>query len=112
MEHELREQATAAERRTLAAQEAFVEELRAFLDEVKRVAPLWRPNLDDGVVINFAPLWRLVPQHKLWQKEVKSTWDGLVRWQVRLGAPCDASLARTRRAEMRGGPKPGHRSRS
>ena len=77
MEHEFREQATAAERRTLAAQEAFVEELRVFLDEVKRVAPLWRPNLDDGVVINFAPLWRLVPQHKLWQKEVKSTWDAL-----------------------------------
>ena len=58
--------------------EAFVEELRAFLDEVKRVAPLWKPNLDDGVVINFAPLWRLVPQHKLWQKEVKSAWDALV----------------------------------
>ena len=66
--------------RTLAAQEAFVEELRAFLDEVKRVAPLWKPNLDDGVVINFAPLWRLVPQHKPWQKELKSTWDALVRW--------------------------------
>jgi hypothetical protein len=77
MMHELSEEATAAERRTLAAQEAFVEELRAFLDEVKRVAPLWRPNLDDGVVINFAPLWRLVPQHKLWQKEVRSIWDAL-----------------------------------
>ena len=73
----LREQATAAERRTLATQETFVEELRAFLDEVKRVAPLWNPNLDDGVIINFAPLWRLVPQHKPWQKEVKSTWDAL-----------------------------------
>ena len=43
---------------------AFVEELRAFLEEVKRVAPLWNPNLDDGVIINFAPLWRLVPQNK------------------------------------------------
>ena len=69
--------ATAAERKELAAQEAFVEELRAFLDEVKRVAPLWNPNLDDGVVINFAPLWRLVPQHKPWQKELKATWDAL-----------------------------------
>ena len=63
--------------RQLAAQEAFVEELRAFLDEVKRVAPLWNPNLDDGVIINFAPLWRLVPQHKPWQKELKATWDAL-----------------------------------
>ena len=41
------------------------------------MAPLWKPNLDDGVVINFAPLWRLVPQNKSWQKELKSTWDAL-----------------------------------
>jgi hypothetical protein len=52
---ELRDGATAAQRKQLAAQEGLVEELRAFLDEVKRVAPLWKPNLDDGVVINFAP---------------------------------------------------------
>jgi hypothetical protein len=74
---ELRDCATAAQRKTLAAQEAVVDELRAFLDEVKRVAPLWKPNLDDGVIINFAPLWRLVPQNKSWQKELKSTWDAL-----------------------------------
>lgn len=74
---ELRDGATAAQRKTLAVQEAVVEELRAFLDEVKRVAPLWKPNLDDGVIINFAPLWRLVPQNKSWQKELKSTWDAL-----------------------------------
>lgn len=74
---ELRDKATAAQRKELAAQEAIVEELRAFLEDVKRVAPLWKPNLDDGVVINFAPLWRLVPQNKSWQKELKSTWDAL-----------------------------------
>lgn len=67
----------AAERKTLEVQETFVEELRTFLDEVKRVAPLWNPNLDDGVIINFAPLWRLVPHHKTWQKELKATWDAL-----------------------------------
>ena len=66
-----------AQRKAIEAQEAFVEELRAFLDEVKRVAPLWNPNLDDGVIVNFAPLWRLVPHHKAWQKELKSTWDAL-----------------------------------
>lgn len=77
MARELRDGATAAQRKQLAAQEALVEELRAFLDEVKRVAPLWNPNLDDGVIINFAPLWRLVPQNKAWQKELKSTWDAL-----------------------------------
>ena len=75
--NELRHKATAGQRRELAAQESFVVELRAFLDEVKRVAPLWNPNLDDGVIINFAPLWRLVPQHRPWQTELKSTWDAL-----------------------------------
>lgn len=74
---ELRDSATAERRKQLAAQEALVQELRAFLDEIKRVAPLWRPSLDDGVIINFAPLWRLVPQNKVWQKELKSTWDEL-----------------------------------
>lgn len=75
--NELRDGASAAERKVLAVQETLVEELRAFLDEVKRVAPLWKPNLDDGVIINFAPLWRLVPQNKSWQKELKSTWGAL-----------------------------------
>ncbi len=74
---ELHDSATAAQRKALATQEGIVEELRAFLDEVKRVAPLWKPNLDDGVIINFAPLWRLGPQNKIWQKELKSTWDAL-----------------------------------
>jgi hypothetical protein len=75
--NELRDGATGAQRKALAAQEAVVEELRAFLEEVKRVAPLWKPNLDDGVIINFAPLWRLVPQNKLWQNELKATWHAL-----------------------------------
>jgi len=77
LSRELREKATAALRRELAAQEELVEELRALLEEVKRVAPLWNPNLDDGVIINLAPLWRLVPQNKSWQKELKSTWQAL-----------------------------------
>ncbi len=68
---------SAATRRALADQEAFLEELRGMLDEVRQVKPLWKPDLDDGVVINFAPLWRLVPQNKAWQRELKSTWDSL-----------------------------------
>ena len=36
---------TAAERRDLAVQQSLIEELRTLLDEVKRVAPLWNPNL-------------------------------------------------------------------
>lgn len=77
MRRELGQASKASDRKALTAQEAFVEELRAFLEEVKRIAPLWNPNLDDGVIINFAPLWRLVPHHKPWQKELKATWDAL-----------------------------------
>ena len=67
----------AIDRKQLAFQEALVDELRAFDEEVRRVAPLWNPNFDDGVIINFSPLWRLVPHHKPWQKELKATWDAL-----------------------------------
>jgi hypothetical protein len=77
MTREARDGATSAERKALDQQQGLVDELRAFLEEVKRVAPLWNPNLDDGVVINFAPLWRLVPQHKPWQKELLTTWEAL-----------------------------------
>lgn len=68
---------TAKQRKELEAQENFVGELRAFREEVARAAPLWNPNLNDGVVLNFAPLWRLVPQHTTWQKDCKSVWDKL-----------------------------------
>jgi hypothetical protein len=68
---------SASARREIAAQESFVDELRAMLDEVKRIAPLWNPHLDDGVVLTMAPLWRLVPQHKSWQRELKAKWDEL-----------------------------------
>ena len=69
---------TASQRKELATQEAFVEELRTFAEEIERIAPLWNPDLNDGVIINFAPLWRLVPQHRAWQKECKACWDKLV----------------------------------
>lgn len=69
---------TASQRKEVADQEAFVEELRLFHEEVARIAPLWNPDLNDGVIINFAPLWRLVPHHRAWQKECKDCWDTLV----------------------------------
>lgn len=68
---------SAKERTQLVGQETFVEELRALLDEVKRVAPLWNPSLDDGVIVTMAPLWRLLPHHRSWQDELKAQWDEL-----------------------------------
>ena len=70
---------SSSQRKDIDAQQTFVEELRAFRDEVARVTPLWNPDLNDGVIINFAPLWRLVPQHRAWQKDCKSCWDKLVK---------------------------------
>ena len=78
-----------------------------FEDEVARIAPLWRPDLDDGVIVNFAPLWRLVPQHRAWQRECRECWEKLVAgdydwahlamhlWPERVVAKCarDRSLA-------------------
>lgn len=66
---------TSQERKQIASAETLVEELREFLEEVRRVAPLWRPVLDDGMILTMAPLWRLVPHLKPWQKELKSKWD-------------------------------------
>jgi hypothetical protein len=69
---------TARERKDITAQQALVEELRTMLDEIKRVASLWKPTLDDGMLLTMAPLWRLVPQNKPWQKELQSKWEELI----------------------------------
>ena len=69
---------TPSQRRAFAEQEAFVEELRAFRDEVARVAPLWDPDLDDGVIVNAAPLHRLFGHTRSWQKECAAAWRRLV----------------------------------
>ena len=78
LQQEFGPEQSAGQRKELEAQETFVEELRGFRQELGRVAPLWNPDLNDGVIINFAPLWRLVPQHRQWQQECKSCWDKLV----------------------------------
>lgn len=98
---------TRSQRGEIDQQEKFVAELKTFAEEIERISPLWNPNLNDGVIINFAPLWRLVPQHKAWQKECKKVWDKLIAgdydwahlamhlWPERVVPKCraDASLA-------------------
>jgi hypothetical protein len=55
-------------------QDVFLTELRDFEDKLRRVANLHlEPDLNDGVILNIAPLRELVP----W-KEAKSYWDDLM----------------------------------
>ena len=55
-------------------QETFLSELRDFENKLRRAANLHLdPDLNDGVVLNIAPLRELVP----W-KEAKSYWDDLM----------------------------------
>jgi hypothetical protein len=69
---------TQSQRKAIESQEDFIAELKTMIDDVARVAPMWAPDLDDGVVICLASMWRLFPQHKSWQKECKRVWDKLV----------------------------------
>jgi len=87
----------------LADLEQELQDLRA---ELLRVAAFWKPNLNDGVQITAAPLWKLF-QHKPWQKRLKETWEKLEDgeydwahlaysiWPERVRAKCksDKSLA-------------------
>ena len=68
---------SASQRRTINTQEVFVSELWESRNEVAAVAPLWAPDLNDGVVIVLAPLWRLFAHHRPWSNELKSRWKKL-----------------------------------
>jgi hypothetical protein len=94
------------EKAVIAGQEDFVSELSALLEEVERVAPLWNPVLDDGVILHFALLWRVV-RDAAWQKECRAAWEKLTKgdydwahiamhlWPERVAPKCriDRSLA-------------------
>ncbi len=55
-------------------QESLLSELRDFEDKLRRAANLHlEPDLNDGVVLNIAPLWELVP----W-REAKDYWKELL----------------------------------
>ena len=84
-------------------QEQFVSELRDFADKLRRAADLHLdPDLNDGVVLNIAPLWGLVPWNepkKYWEElqEDKYDWShiALQLWPERVKELCrkDRSVA-------------------
>ena len=77
LRHEIGENPKASERSILAKQEVFVKELRDLFAELKCVAALWNPSLDDGIILTMAPLWRVAGKNRAWQKELKNKWDEL-----------------------------------
>jgi hypothetical protein len=97
---------SAAEEKELERLTDFERELKDFRAELLRVAAFWKPDLNDGVQITAAPLWKLF-QHKPWQKKLKETWEKLERgdydwahlaysiWPERVREKCrtDKSLA-------------------
>jgi hypothetical protein len=68
---------TPSQRREIDALATLLEELQSLRDEVARLTPLWDPDLDDGVIINAAPLHRLFAHTRSWQKECETTWKKL-----------------------------------
>ena len=64
-------------RDSIDAARAFLRELRDFQDELLRVAALpYQPDLNDGVVINAAPLHRLF-RHSGWRRDTEKVWKAL-----------------------------------
>jgi len=84
-------------------QEQFVAELQDFRDKLRRAADLHiAPDLNDGVILNIAPLWELVPwkePKKYWEElqEGKYDWAHIAYqlWPERVKEKCkrDRSLA-------------------
>ena len=97
---------TSEDEKQFESLQAFELELIELRDTLLKLAPTYKPNLDDGVQINAAPLWPLF-RHKPWQKVLKETWEKLEKgdydwahlamnyWpeRVRLKCKTDKSLA-------------------
>jgi len=70
------ESPTKSQREAIEHQESLVWDLNRFAEELALVAPLWKPFVHDGVLINACIGWRLFP-HRAWQQECRACWDAL-----------------------------------
>jgi hypothetical protein len=97
---------TREDEKQFEALQALELELLELRDTLLSLAPTYKPNHDDGVLITAAPLWNLF-RHRPWQKLLKDTWAKLERgeydwahlamnyWPERVREKCktDKSLA-------------------
>ncbi|WP_439146104.1 hypothetical protein [Vibrio sp.] len=72
----LKQNRTTNEDKELSALVELESEMKDLSDEILRIAQFWKPNLNDGVQVLAAPLWKLF-QHKPWQTKLKKTWQEL-----------------------------------
>ena len=56
----------------------ILDDVREFLKRIEYILEKrgYTPHIDDGVLLNMAPLWELIPS---WQKEPKKAWEALER---------------------------------
>ncbi len=81
---DLREQMNAIEGRERRRLEKEMADMEEVLDNIREFARRidavlqrgYTPHIDDGVLINIAPLWELIPS---WQAEPKKCWQALER---------------------------------
>jgi hypothetical protein len=76
-----RDAAQGRERRALEKQMAelddVLDDIRAFAERIDSILQRgYTPHIDDGVLINMAPLWELIPS---WQTEPTKCWEALAR---------------------------------
>jgi hypothetical protein len=65
-----------AEDKELESAQTLVAELATLKDSLLEIAKFWKPNLNDGVQITAAPLWKHF-RLGAWQKVLKDTWSQL-----------------------------------
>jgi hypothetical protein len=76
-----RDAAQGRERRAFEKQmvplDDILDDIRAFAERIDAILQRgYTPHSDDGVLINMAPLWELLPS---WQAEPKKCWEALER---------------------------------
>jgi len=91
----------------------ILDDVREFAKLIKNVTDHgYTPHIDDGVLINMAPLWELIPS---WQKEPKEAWESLEKgewdwsyqamdhWPDRVKAKCKTNKSYAVMGQLWGG---------
>lgn len=67
---------SSSQEKELAQLTELESELEQFKADLLEIAAFWKPNLNDGVQITAAPLWKFF-RHRAWSNKLKKTWEDL-----------------------------------